>query len=198
MKKDAKFFLVLALVLLASAARFIDAEPNFSPLTAIALISGMYLGKRFYTFLIPLLILIVSDLALFAFKFTTFEPAFYFKTTAIVYFSMSLIVGMGILTKLLTKNSGKAVFFSSGVFASVLAAFLFFGVSNFGFWLIGGLYPLTLEGLGVCFAEAWPFFRATLVSSVLFSAAIMGVIAMLEKLVAVTKINDRSLHVKER
>ncbi len=198
MKNNSKFYLVLALIILASASRFVFAEPNFSPLMSIALISGLYLGKRLSTFLIPLLILVVSDFALFAFKFTTFDPAFYFKTTAIVYFSMSLIAGMGILTKLLTKNSGKAVFYSSGIFASVLAAFLFFGVSNLGFWLLSGFYPLTIEGLGVCFAEAWPFFRATLVSSVLFTAAIMGIITVLENLVPGSKVVKQSISANER
>jgi hypothetical protein len=52
----------------------------------------------------------------------------------------------------------------------------FFIVSNFGVWVVGGLYPMTIEGLISCFVMAVPFFMKSLASDLFFgSLLLMGV-----------------------
>ena len=54
---------------------------------------------------------------------------------------------------------------------------LFFFVTNGAVWLFaeGSIYPKTLAGLATCYWMALPFFRNTVASDLLFSAAFFGV-----------------------
>ena len=54
-------------------------------------------------------------------------------------------------------------------------------LTNFGVWLIGGLYPRAWAGLVDCFVAAIPFFRNTLMSDLLYSALLFGGLALAEK-----------------
>jgi len=51
---------------------------------------------------------------------------------------------------------------------SFVSAVIFFIVSNFGVWLIG--YPKSLPGFILCYEQAIPFFKNTLISTMAFSA----------------------------
>jgi len=50
---------------------------------------------------------------------------------------------------------------------SLFSAVLFFVVTNFGVWLVGW-YPPTLEGLIQCYVNGIPFFRASIVSNLVY------------------------------
>jgi len=50
----------------------------------------------------------------------------------------------------------------------------FFLISNFGVWLGGRLYPPTWVGLITCYAAALPFYRNSLLSSVVYTAVLFG------------------------
>ena len=56
--------LVLILIIFGIISRVIPHPPNFSPLTAIALFGGLKFNNKKIAFVIPLLILIISDLSL--------------------------------------------------------------------------------------------------------------------------------------
>ena len=56
-----------------------------------------------------------------------------------------------------------------------MGAIIFFLVSNFGVWL-GGSYGYNLSGFLNCYILALPFFGNTLVSTILFSAIIEGIL----------------------
>ena len=55
------------------------------------------------------------------------------------------------------------------------AAVLFYIISNFGVWLSDPDYPLTWGGFLLCYEMAIPFFRGTLASDLLYSAAFFGI-----------------------
>jgi len=87
-------------------------------------------------------------------------------------FATCLAIGAGWLAK------GRSIVRVTGaVLASSVA---FFTVSNFGMWA-SGYYPRTWDGLVQCYTAALPFFRNTLASDVLYSAALFGGHALLSR-----------------
>ena len=58
--------------------------------------------------------------------------------------------------------------------ASLAGSVLFFVVTNFGVWMLGSLYPKTLEGLVACYVAAIPFFHNTLLGDAFFTAVLFG------------------------
>ena len=52
--------------------------------------------------------------------------------------------------------------------SSIISAVAFYIVSNFGVWLLSGFYSITFQGLIECYIAAIPFFRSTLISTIIF------------------------------
>jgi hypothetical protein len=146
--------LTIILILLGIALRFIPHAPNFTPVVAIALFSGFYL-KRKYAVLVPLLLMVITDL------FLGFHEIIAFTWGSIV-----LITIFGIIQK---KRKSVLTIVSS----SLISATLFFLVTNFGVWL-AGWYTYTFEGLMKCYIMAIPFFRNMIFSTLLYSVALFG------------------------
>ena len=55
---------VVSLIFLAVLSRFLPHPPNFTPIAAIALLSGKGFANRWIVFLIPIVSLFISDLFL--------------------------------------------------------------------------------------------------------------------------------------
>src|SRR3982750_318770 len=127
-------------IIVAAGLRLVPHPPNFSPIGAMALFSGAYLGRRSLAFAAPLGALLLSDAIL----------GFY-SGMWVTYVAVSLIVLVGWL--ILPRISALRV----GV-AAVACSMLFFLVSNFGVWALSGMYPLSPAGLAACYAAAIPFF----------------------------------------
>ena len=160
---QSRFNFLAGMVLVITAARLLPHPPNCTPVIALSLFGGASFGRKRAAFLLPLLGLFLSDLVLGFYSITPF-----------VYASFALIVGLG---RWLRRRKD----FSRTAFAALAGALLFFVVTNFGVWVLGGLYPQTLAGLGDCYVAALPFFRNTLVSSLLYSALLFGGLALAEK-----------------
>ena len=156
---------LLSAIVAAAALRLVPHPPNFTPIGAMALFSGAYLGRRGLAFVAPLAALLLSDLAL----------GFY-QGMGTVYFSVSLIVVLGMLA--LRRASAPRV----GV-AAIASSVLFFAITNFGMWLFSGFYPRTLAGLETCFIAAIPFFQNTLAGDLFYAALLFGGFAIAERLV---------------
>ena len=154
MKNLPRYFPFL-LVLLAAASRLLPHPPNATPIAAMALFGGAYLGKR-YALWTPLTALAVSDLILG-----------WHATWPFVYGAFLLTGLIGLLLR-----GHRRPGFVLG--AALLSSFLFFTLTNFGVWLAGGLYPHTFPGLLACYSAALPFFRNTLLGDILFTAALFG------------------------
>ena len=135
-------------------SRVMPHFPNFSPLAAVALFSGVYLNKK-YGYLVPLAIYILSDLVIGL-----------HNTVLFTWFSILFIYFLG--TKLRAKRTVISTF-SYALFSSVF----FFIVTNFGVWLMGW-YPRTLDGLAKCFTYAIPFFRVSLLSDLIYVIVFFG------------------------
>jgi hypothetical protein len=155
--------ILLLAILAAAMMRLIPHPPNFTPIGAMALFGGAYLGRRWLAFAAPLGALLLSDLVL----------GFY-SGMAFVYAATALAVLLG--WALQARRSPVRV-----VGAALASAVLFFLVTNFGMWLFSGFYPLTAAGLAACFVAALPFFQNSLAGDLVFCGLLFGGWALAER-----------------
>ncbi|MDD5355005.1 MAG: hypothetical protein PHY56_00480 [Candidatus Omnitrophica bacterium] len=148
---------MLALILLIAGIifRFIPHLANFTPILAIALFGGAYLNKK-YAIVMPLALMMISDV------FLGLHNTIMFTWGSILLVSV---------TGMLLKNRKSAANVTLGAFSS---AVLFFIVTNFGVWLMGW-YPKTLNGLLTCYTMAIPFFKTTMLSTLVYSLGLFGI-----------------------
>ena len=160
-KFDIRFIIAVALVVLAVASRFLPLAPNFSPIMAVALFSGVLFANRKGAMLIPIAAMFISDL------FLGLHSAM-----IAVYLSFGIITFLGMRMK---EISVKTVLGNS-----LLGAIIFFVLTNFAVW-VAGWYGHTFAGLILCYEMAIPFFRATVASSLLYSGLLFGGFYFAEK-----------------
>src|SRR6056297_1212058 len=154
-KKIIDYLLALALILVGVGFRFLPHAPNFTPIIALALFGAAYLPRK-TALLIPLAVMLISD-----FFIGTYE----IKLMFFVYGTLLLLVGMGFYLK--KSSNWKRI---GGL--SLLGAVLFFLVTNFGVWLFTPWYDKSFGGLLQCYYLALPFFKNTMVSTLVYSSAL--------------------------
>jgi hypothetical protein len=166
--------LAFALVVLAVFAGLIrllpdDVRPwNFAPVGALALFAGARLRSA-YAYAVPLAAWAASDLLIWAVKgWTPFDP---FVAAGWVLYAA---LGHAAL-----RRTESPLWIGGTAFAGSV---LFFLVTNFGSWVgQAAPYGYTLQGLIDCYTAALPFYRGTLVSDLIFSAALFGAYAVLTR-----------------
>ena len=147
----------ISLIIILAFARLIPHPPNFTPIIAVAIISGYFFKNFNLSVLILLAAMFISDLFI----------GFYEN---IIFVYVSLILITFIFHKISNKINFKNLFIYS--FAGSV---IFFVVSNFGVWALGspGLqdiaYEKSLSGLIQCYVLAIPFFGNTFLSTLIFS-----------------------------
>ncbi|MDP8211721.1 MAG: hypothetical protein P9X22_00335 [Candidatus Zapsychrus exili] len=149
--------LAIGLLLIGIVSRLIIHTPNFTPVIALALFGGVYLKNKKYAVILPLTLMAITDM------FLGFHNIMLFT-----WGSIALIAFAGIYVR---KNKTFNTVFSS----NVLSAVAFFVVTNIGVWASSGMYTLDFAGLTRCFMLAVPFFRMTLLSTVVYAVALFGV-----------------------
>jgi hypothetical protein len=154
--------LVVGLLLVGVLSRVVPHPWNATPVMAIALFGGTHLS-RWASIALPLIIVAVSDLVL---GWHTTMP---FTWGA---FALTAMLGWWVRRRL---SAGRIAT------AALTGSVLFFLLTNFGVWLIGGLYPLTAAGLRECYVAAVPFFRGTLVGDLVFTAVFFGAYTLLTR-----------------
>jgi hypothetical protein len=161
----ARLIALLSAIAGAAALRLVPHPPNFSPIDAMALFSGAYLGRRWLAFAAPVGALLLSDLVL------GFYPGMWvqYLTVALV-----VLVGWAALKRVSALRVGGA---------ALASAVLFFIVTNFGTWALSGMYSATLAGLEACYVAAIPFFQNTLAGDLFYSGLLFGGFALLERAV---------------
>jgi hypothetical protein len=68
--------------------------------------------------------------------------------------------------------------------ACLLSSLQFFLLTNFAIWAMGSMYAKTVAGLAACYIAALPFFGATALGDLFFTAAIFGLYALLTRTIA--------------
>lgn len=90
---NTRFLTLVGIVLAAAATRLLPHPPNFTPIGAMALFGGAcFAGKR-AAFLIPLLAMYLSDLAL---GFLVYDFGWFHVLMPYVYASFALSVALGL------------------------------------------------------------------------------------------------------
>jgi hypothetical protein len=156
----------LLMVLAGAIYRLVPHPMNVAPVAALALIGGMYFGRR-YALWMPLAILATSDLVL---NVQMHYPLLYVPRV-IDYVAFAVIGALGMWSR--GRATGVKV---AGAFAT---PFFFYALSNFGVWLFGlnlanEFYPKTLTGLVECYAAGLPFLRGSVIGDYAFMAAFAG------------------------
>lgn len=147
--------LAVGLILIGIISRFIVHFENFTPVIAIALFAGYYLPKR-QAIIVPLLMIIISDIAIGLHSMIAFT-----------WGTLALIAVIGIINKERKSTANILV-------RSLLAAILFYIVTNFGVWVFYNTYPKSWAGLTECYVAAIPYFRNTLISTFIYVAVLFG------------------------
>jgi len=147
----------ISLILILALARLMPHPPNFTPVIAVAIMSGVFFKNIYFSLGILITSMLLSDIFI----------GFY-NNILFVYLSLLLITF--IFYKISKKINFKNLFIY-GFGSSVI----FFIISNFGVWALGSPainnipYERNLEGLIQCYILAIPFFGNTFLSTLIFA-----------------------------
>jgi hypothetical protein len=167
-------WLLAGMIVVAALTRLLPHPPNFSPVEAIALFGGAYFASKQWSMVVPLLALLVSDLALGVLHGASYAAYLGGHTFWSVYACIALSVVLGF--RLRGRASGGRV-----IGYSLAGSVLFFVATNFAVWLWDPLYPKTGAGLAACYAAGIPFFRWTVLGTLFYSALLFGGFALLRQ-----------------
>ena len=141
----------ISLILILALSRLMPHPDNFTPIIALAIMSSYFFRNVNFSYVVMLFSMLLADFFIGFYSYMLF-----------VYISLFLIVL--IFFKISKKMNYKNLFIFS-FFGSVI----FFLISNFGVWLVGNLYERNINGLIECYFMAIPFFKNTIISTLIFS-----------------------------
>jgi|TARA_B110000438_G_C15786188_1_gene638528 hypothetical protein len=139
----------IILILILTSARLIPHPHNFTPILAVGIFAGFYFKNFFLSSFIVILSMFLGDVY-FGFH----------NTMLFTYAAIMIAVGLGLFMK---KFKLTEILFS-GLSTSVC----FFIITNFGVWLVSGMYEKNLGGLFESYVMAIPFFHNTLISTLIY------------------------------
>jgi hypothetical protein len=154
----------LGAIALVALYRIAPHPWNVTPVGAMFVLGGFYLGRGFAWMVAPFAGLLLSDAVLNM----AHDGRPVHLDRLIDYLAFALI---GLAARWTAEKP-----LGARIGVVVAAPFAFFLISNFGVWLGGGLYPHTLSGLVDCYTLALPFFRGTLFGDWLFAG--VGLLAL--------------------
>jgi len=171
MKNDLMIPIIMMTLLIIS--RMISDIPNFTATIALIMFTSYLIRDKFQSVLVILVSQIISDLYIG------------------IYSSMFFVYGAYVFIALLSPIIMNKLSFKSVLISSLVTPTIFYIVSNFGVWITGSTYPLSLDGLIMCYVAGIPFFDETLLSTVVFSVTIYVMMKLIvkepEKLILIKK-----------
>ena len=147
----------ITLILILALSRLIPHPMNFTPVIAVAIMSGYFFKNIYLSFATLLISMLIADLFI----------GFY-ENMLFVYLSLLLI-------SFSFHKLSKKINFKNLFIYGFAGSIIFFIISNFGVWALGSLgvsnlpYDKTLSGLIECYVFAIPFFPNTFLSTLIFS-----------------------------
>lgn len=160
-KLNIKYSLIIGLgiIIFGVIARFFLLKfvgiPNFEIITALTLVSAVFLGRA-WGIVVPLSIIAITDV------FIGNGPVMIFTWSA---FAVIGIFGW-LFSKLNIKSAKMKVVGLAGV--GIFSSVFFFLYTNFGWWLVTNMYPHTWDGLIQCYIMGLPFFKNNLIGDLIF------------------------------
>ncbi len=175
MKQNKSLFLALALLIIVGSAFRVM---GFAPQIAMAVFAGAVVKDKKLAFLFPLISMLLSDV-LFQVLYLNgiVEFAGFYKGQISNYILLISLTFFGIWIHQLKVGRIAA--------AAVAAPITYFLASNFMVWAGGGGYqrPFTFGGLLLCYNDALPFLRNSLITTALFSIILFGGYYLINRLV---------------
>ena len=141
----------ITLILILALSRLIPHPPNFTPIIAVAILSGYFFKNLYFSFLVLIASMVIAD----------FFIGFY-DNMFVVYLSLMLIT-------FTFYRAGSKLNYKSLFLFSLFGSLIFFVITNFGVWALGNLYEKNLKGLIDCYILAIPFFGNTFLSTLIFA-----------------------------
>ena len=162
----------LLLVAVTTACKYffgpVLSMSGFSPVLAIALFSGMVISKKEWLFIFPLLSLFISDIIVHAlYQQGLFD---YAGIYAGQWKNYLLLLSCTLLGWGLRGTSHRTL-----LVGSVASPTVFFLLSNGMVWINSSeaIYAKTVNGLLTCYAAGLPFYKNSLLATILFLPLIM-------------------------
>ena len=163
----------IILVIVAALYRIVPGRPyGFAPQWAMAVFAGAVIRDKKWAFIIPVLSMFISDMlyqALFLGGLTNMPGFYEGQWQNYILFALLVFVGMAV----------KKLNVSQIATASFAAPTLYFLLSNFLIWASNGATrgldrPKTFNGLLLCYSDAVPFYRTSILATFIFSAIFFG------------------------
>lgn len=159
--KNYNLIIGLAIILIGVLGRLFLKNyigiPNFEIITALTLVSAVFLG-RIWGLVVPLSVIAITDALI--------------GNGPVLFFTWSAFALIGVLGMLYKDAKGQAVssrFEIVGLTGmGIVSSVFFFLYTNFGWWLVSGMYPYTLAGLIQCYIMGLPFFKNNLIGNLIF------------------------------
>lgn len=165
-------YIIIAFVLIAAISRLLPHPDNFSPVAAIALFCGAYLGRSL-SVAVALISLLIGDLIMGSQNEMYME---YLTSGQFVTVYLSMII-----TTFIGTYVGRKVTVNSVLGGAVASSLLFYLITNFAFWYSGILYPMNLSGLVTSYINAIPFYKWTLLGDVCYASALFGAYYLVQR-----------------
>lgn len=153
------FFLIW--ILMGVVGRLVIHIPDLTPITSLCLFSPTIFSKQ-VSFLITLIILLVSDLLLHL----LFGFAILGSWTLFTYSGWIFVTALGFIFS-------KQITITRTIIFSFYAAIAFWVWTNFGTWCATNLYSHDLSGLRQCYVAALPFLRNSIIGSCMWSGVLL-------------------------
>ena len=145
----------IGIFLALAASRFIPHPPNFTSLIALSFYVPLLFGVKF----LPVLLI--------SFIITDFIIGLHIVT----FFTWGSVVLIGYISSYFSHHTFKRIF------GAITGVILFFIITNFGVWSsAGSLYDQNFNGLILCYTLALPFLLNSLISTIIFSLVIEGLL----------------------
>ena len=143
------FILPVVIILVLSLTRLIPHPWNFSPMLAVGVFSGFYFKQFYLSLFVVIFSMFIGDI------FLGFHSLMFFTYVAL---AIAVLIGLCV----------KHFKFSEILYSGLSSSVCFFIITNFGVWLVSGMYEANLNGLLQSYVMAIPFFHNTLISTLFF------------------------------
>jgi hypothetical protein len=147
--------LAILFIFAAVLIRLLPHPPNVAPIVGVGLFCGAYFSKR-WVWVLPVLTMAAGDFLLGLRGVNLFG-----------WVAVALIGGLGLLLRSQKRLGPVAA-------ASLAGSVIFYLISNFGVWMVGGLYPPTVSGLINCYVAGIPFFSNAVMGDLVYTAILFG------------------------
>lgn len=149
--------------------------PNFEIITALTLVSAVFLGRA-WGIAVPLSIIAITDV------FIGNGPVMIFTWSAFAIIGFFGVLSRSVILSgaqqggveesranaRLSRIRGRFLALLGMTTLGIISSVFFFLYTNFGWWLMTNMYPHTWDGLIQCYIMGLPFFKNNLIGNLFF------------------------------